>query len=345
VENKDSRPLSPVQIQWSGPDFLEFGRLVNSRCVVDSSLIALPAVPARSFASVDLCLHAKSVVVEGNFTVGVILLYGRNATAPSSYVLVEKSVSVGLFGNDAVAGVSLRLASFIVPGLLFFFLLQLGKVGALANLDSLKLSTLSVLFSFLLALVAAKLMPLSEARGVSVLRFAGLCGAAVALGLIVLGVNRIVHYVASRRAERIAQARVGPADDEATALAKAIAESKVLTQPIVLTLNDGRELIGSLSATTSDGGRALLGWFEVQSGGLKELTTLQQQKDYAGLLKLVTQKNIRLDQLNGIRERVAGNIGDVTGAPAIMRFPPAEIRSAVATTIAGIGETGPIEVR
>ena len=345
IENQDSIALSPVQLRWSGPDFLEFGRFVDRTCAVESNPIVLPAVQARSFTSFDLCLRAKSVIVEGTFTVGVVLLYGRNAPAVSSYLLVEKTVSVGLFGNDAVAGVSLRLASFIVPGLLFFFLLQIGKVGPLANLDSLKLSTLSVLFSFLLALIAAKVKPLSEARGVSVVRFASLCGVAVVLGLIVLGITWIVRHLAAKRAEKLALARVGPADDEMVALQKAIAESKVLTQPVVVTLKDGRELIGSASAMTADGGRALLGWFEVQSGGRKELAEFQQRGDYAGLFELVMRQKIKLDPLNGIRERIKGNVSDVAGAPAILRLPPDQVSSTVHAPIPAIAETGPIQVR
>jgi hypothetical protein len=366
VENTDSVPLTPAQLHWAGPNHLRLGLFVNDKCVTEDSLdvpivsqskpITLSPLQPKSVTTTDLCIRATSVVLEGAFTIGIVLLYGRSTELPTSYMLVEKTIEVGLFGNDAVAGVSLRLASFIIPGLLFFFMLQIGKLSPFANLDSLKLSTLSVVFSFLLTLLAAKIKPLSEARAVSLVRFAALCGVAVAIGLFVQAVKWIVDSRQQRRAARAteiqtklekeaAAAKVGPIDDEVTALRKAIDENPRVVGPIEMTLVDERVLIGSVWGTTSDNGKALFGWFELDGTAAPQLATLKKNGDYAELLREATRQGLRLTRLNGIRKRIGSKIEDVEAAPPILRFRSNEIRSTVQRTVSEISETGPIEVR
>ncbi len=343
LENPDTLSLSTATVQWAGPSFLEIGKPNGTRCDVVGSQISLAPVPAKSVTSLDLCVKSARVVVEGTFTVGFNLVYGKRDSVPTSYVLVEKPLRIGLFGSDTVAGVSLRLASFVVPGLLFFFVLQLGNVTRVATLDSLKLSTFSVVFSLLLTGIAAAALPPTQARGISILRFAGLCAVAVVIAAFVLGVIRWRQNTASRR-------KVGGSDDEIVALTKALSVKGPLRSPVTLTLADGQEFIGSASAGRPEGGTALLGWFEVSlpatlsTADRDDLKAMARNRDYAPLLRRLKELKVEPTLLNGIRERKAGVISDVDGAPSIRRYAAADVQATVAGAVVGVSENEPIKV-
>ncbi len=351
IENPDTIPLSSATtLRWVGPSFLHLGTMTGSACVWSTRPLEIPVVPARSAASLDLCISSDRVVVEGTFSIGFVLLYGRGEAAPTSYLLVEKTLRVGLLGSDTVAGVSLRLASFVVPGLLFFFLLQLRGVLAPSALDALRLATFSVVYSILLSGIAAWLYPPLQVRGTSVTRFIVLCAAGAASALALSSIRQRAMAAATRR-------KVGLADSELTALGKALRSAKPRNGPFTLTLTSGRELIGATAAPRVEGGTALLGWFEIELPAghsahpeLGSLKKLQAEGDYCRLLERAHGLGLTPVPVNGLLERVDGKLRNVSGSPQIERFAAADVQALVQGAIqdigqAGITQQGPIRVQ
>jgi hypothetical protein len=68
-------------------------------------------------------------VEERDISLGFSITYtlAKDGQSISRYLVAEKKVKVGLFGTETVGGVSLRLAAYVVPGLLFLMILRAGS--------------------------------------------------------------------------------------------------------------------------------------------------------------------------------------------------------------------------
>jgi len=281
VQNPTDSPVKDMRMRLTGPDFVAMGRTDPSQSGADRCMVPTPIGPlvlgdVAPLSVLDppaaLCLRAADSVAERDINLAFSLTY-RLDKAPkpeTGVIVVEKKLSVGLFGTESVAGVSLRLAAYVVPGLLLLLILRLAKVPGFSALQTAESATLSVLISVLLNLVPQGLTKIGPRfvlgafdTGVSAWQFLIVCAAAVILGIIVAILRGIivgVRAIVRRRRDR--QRIVLPGDDPVTVLAKGLLSTGDPVPVTVLASNQSK-YVGSVVAPTADGGGALVGWFEL----------------------------------------------------------------------------------
>ena len=214
-----------------------------------------------------LCLQAELEVEERDLNLGFSVTYklvkGGKET-PGSLV-AEKKLSIGLFGTESVGGVSLRLAAYVVPGLLLMMILRLGGFPWLDKLGGTEVATLSLLVSVFLFVVAAYIphfhfMFAGIGSSVSSSLFSSVA-MAIALGLVMV----LIHRWLKAHAEGKRQALVAQAADKDTVIfEKALRGAADKFQPITVITRNQEKFVGSLMAPTSSGGIALVGWFALE---------------------------------------------------------------------------------
>lgn len=288
IANPSSATLTRVRLHFDAPDFLRLGTLDQRECAASGNEARLADVGPRAVLSWSGCIRTTEGIDEGDFKVLFLIQYAwaEGDASPrgsgEGYVAAERTLRLGLLGNEMIAGVSLRLVSLILPGLLFFMLLRWFKVLP-AELNATETTMLSVLLSTFLVAAASRLFPSDLARS-SDLRLWSLCGAAMALALV--GVAG-VRFRAKRRASLEEWPLVTPTDDAAKVLERLLATRGMPGQPTTVTLRSGERFVGSLSGRSKAGEHILLGWFELDSGGdaalRRRLDSLLSKRDFPGL--------------------------------------------------------------
>jgi hypothetical protein len=265
IENPTDQPFSDVQLQLAAPNFIELGEIVRrasgtiDRCQRGAPLIPLGTLGANAVLQPPhaLCLYATSAVEERDVNLAFSLDYA--VTGPPlrrGVVVVEKQLSVGLFGTDTVAGVSLRLATYLIPGLLLMAVLRFGGIEAIVNLPDTYAAAISVLVSVSMTWLAANW---SGITGISARLFLILCMSALGLGVVGNVVRALLIAWRDSRQARL----IGKDDSPVEALAKALHQRRDSVPPVTITTWGGESYAGALSALTQDKGTALLGWFKV----------------------------------------------------------------------------------
>jgi hypothetical protein len=300
IANPDSVPLSSVVLHPAAPPgTVEFGVVRGSDCVKAGGAVPLGAVGAYSVTRADVCVRTGAEVAEGAANLSFAFEYAWPAVGKvrggRAVTVVEKKMGVGLLGNDTVAGVSLRLAALVIPGMLFFLAVRLLGLPLVAQLASAEIAALSVLFSVLLFGIAALVRPAATPQGISVWRFVALCALAVAAALLA----RLVH--AGVRANR-RKYLIDPDDSTAEALWKALKMrergmwrrlSAWFRKPptgyedVTVVLANGERVKGASLGETTDGRLVVLARFAIPvkktDAAYASLLALEKDRRYADL--------------------------------------------------------------
>jgi hypothetical protein len=347
IENPSDLAMSDVALRLSGPDYIRLGEVGPDGCRRRGNpggAVALPDLPPRSALEnpVRLCLAADPVVEERDFNLAFSLAYrvGTGTAARTGVLVGDKRISVGLFGTDSVAGVSLRLAAYFVPGLLLLLLLRLGRIPWVDQLVGAESATVSVLVSVALwygSGLLARWLPVAPGAGVSASLFLVLCGAAILVGVAACIVAAVVRSVIRRRRDALL---VEPNDGAPGALLKALSLRGAGAQPVTVVAADQTQYVGSAAAPTRDGGLALLGWFELRptaaQGELRrELRSLLARRRYADALRLALDERLAVEPRNMIRRLAPGGGAEPTEL-ALRRFRKGELREHSSEPVTGL---------
>jgi hypothetical protein len=365
IENPTGARMTDIRVRYAGPDFLAIGTVdPQGVCRTDDdgsiAVGAQPEEPVKQGGAVRLaplgpgavldpparlCLQANSKVEERDLSVGFGVAYRleKDGQAVPGVLIVEKELSVGLFGTGSVGGVSLRLAAFIVPGLLFMMILRLGGLPLVGNLSATEVATLSVLVSVLLFL-ATDLIPQIDSTfagigsAVSAAQFLILCAAAIVIGGLLVLIHLAIKAAKARKQESLSRAQeallVKDADDDATVFDKALKGAGDDFRPwIVRTRNPAtgveETFAGSLTAPRSGGGVVLLGWFELRpplSGLLRnQLDQLVGSNRFSEALALGRKNGLMLEPRNPVNRLPANRAAPELTPDQVRRFPASDV--------------------
>jgi uncharacterized membrane protein YvlD (DUF360 family) len=265
VANPTGGRLTKLRLHFDAPDFLHLGTLQAGDCVAVAGALPLGDLSPYSFHTDTACVRSDKLINEGDFKTLFVLRYAwSDSTAAlgkrsgESFVVAERTLKLGLLGSETVAGVSLRLMTLVLPGLLFLMILRIAK-SLPGDLSTAENAMFSVLISAALIAIGASLFPDQLARS-SVARLGWLCLAAVVLALIGVLIQR---RLAKHRADEEARPQVTTTDDVATALQRVFESAGMPSEPTVIRLRSGEEFVGAVSGTSRGGEKVLLGWFVV----------------------------------------------------------------------------------
>jgi hypothetical protein len=272
IENPTDARMTDIHFSYAGPKFLQIGTFApdNKTCAVVSKDIDFGAIEPGSALQPPrrLCLQAGSPIDERDESLGFSVAYTlvKDGKATSGFVVAEKKLSVGLFGTESIGGVSLRLAAYVIPGLLFMMILRLGGFPWSEQLGGTEVATLSVLVSVFLFVVAGFIPHIPFAftgigSSVSTDSFLTLCAMAVAVSLVMVLIYRALKACAERRRKALL---VDVVDNDATVFRKALRGATADLRPVTVVTRNQERFVGSLMAPTSSGGVALVGWFELR---------------------------------------------------------------------------------
>lgn len=327
IANRSAVPVDSAVLNASGPWFVEFR---------DSSGIWTPgrltrilgAIPGYGLENYTLYARTTNSIEEGDVRLALALEYQWNpegrALRGHARTLSEAKLRVGLLGNESVAGVSLRLAALIVPGLLFLLILRLADSKFASALNSTEAVTVSVLFSVLLGAVAAAVCPPPSRNAISTPRFLILCGIATGLSLVCLVVAATLAHYGKRY-------RVLTTDGPKEALEKLLkqrrgsligrfsrTEQESGAAVSVILNGESTPVVGSLIGETDGGGSVLLGWFQVSVARSDQLFPAFERvsNDPLALLSLAERHKLELKVNQGITG---------TGNEEIRRYDPGKV--------------------
>lgn len=300
--NEGDTGVEGLRLHLSGPGFLSLG---DERCSPRTgNSVDLGGLGPQEVRGVRLCLRSGEVVEEGDFNLLFTLEHRwQEAGKPrSSFIAIEKSVAVGLFGTETVGGVSLRLAALIVPGILFLGLLQLFRIDLPARVTAVDKAALSVLVSAVLIWLTTVLRSPGTMPGISLSRFLLLClMAAAAAGLF--GAVALIYRRWMKRRLVV---------DRFTLLRQVF--KKRTTVKNMAVHQGGEDYIGSAILPLADGGGLLVGWFELapdDTGLRTELTSLHKEGEWMKILNKARKARLTVGDANPIKKREAdGTLSD-----------------------------------
>jgi hypothetical protein len=377
IENPTDAKATDVRLRYAGPPFLKIGtwEAANKtgmpespkKCLTDPTWAAkqgpepaaaveqdgaifLDSIQPRSALNLPprLCLLATSTVEERDWVLGFAVTYTlADAQKPTSGVLLaEKKLSVGLFGTESVGGVSLRLAAYLIPGLLFMMILRLGGYASLTKLEAPEVATLSVLVSVVLFLLVDRNVPFQGiSSAVSATAFLTLCLAAIVIsGILVLIRCGIEWCQANKRRALV----IETGDDRFNALRKALRGAGGDLRPVTIITRDQTKYVGSLVAPTSSGGIVLFGWFGLRPpAGNDPLRNELQQLIDSGQVESALQRahdaNIN-PQMQDFVRRLSNNGTLENTTDEMRRFAARDILDRSRDAVPDLQNTGPLVV-
>jgi hypothetical protein len=317
MANPTDQEITPQGLRLSAPNYIHLGVPSGDggfRCNEMSS-VSIARLPAKSASGepVRICLSADRSVEEQDVTVAFSV--GYSAAGGSDVLLIEKSLSIGLFGTESVAGVSLRLMSLVLPGFLMLLVMRWAKVPYVVDLDSTQLATFAVLTSITLTwgrgfLAGAHFYQEwfgTTPRGVSSGTFLGTCLVAVGLAVLVSGLVRW------RIAKKAGYLTVLNGEDKDTEFLKALRAKKTSGEFCdAVSTKDGAVYVGSASAANEQNGIVLFGWFE-----MSETTEAASRAELKALIdkrKVLVAANLGRSLNLSLTHAVTGNIKQQDGA-------------------------------
>jgi hypothetical protein len=318
IENATEAKIINAALSLFGPTFLKIGTLDQSGTCSTKDTIDLGNVdPGSTVARNKLCLQAESSIEERDENLGFSVSYSlqnlKDNKTTAGGLVSEKKVSLGLFGTESIGGVSLRLASYIIPGTLFLMILRLFAPKWKTELGATESVTLSVFISVLLFFLAALVFPSLHLRfagigsTVSAIAFLTLCGIAIALAFIGVAV---LQDIASKEAQRRNALVVQENDRVGPIIQKALRAANGNFDPVMITAG-GREYVGSLAVPTSGGGKILLGWFRLRvpdDTRRSELEECFKNDDFVTPIEEAAQWGIEPTMVDPIKELEAGRL-------------------------------------
>jgi hypothetical protein len=362
LSNASSKGLTNVTLRWSIPsDFLAlYPGACRKQDYADNapSSFSWPAIPAnedaQSTQTKDFCL-VSSTANEDTFNLGFALEYEwtENGHARHSMVTVQKPIKSAFLGTDTLAGIPLGLASYIVPGLLFWMVLDWWSTPWRVQGDVLADKMIySVLLSLLLIAIVSPvhwLQPYTDVTsGLSMtkLEFLALFGAVA--GLATGGGDRAVRWYLTRRSLR-------PTDQELVLLEKLLRLNPGRLKPSsIVRMSNGVQYRGSVGAQTATH-TFLMGWYQISrvpgqpdiSPAVRnEIAGMIGRGEYYNALRTArTTTGLQVNPRDYIYRRTAG--GPETQEDAIMRLVKVaeEIDGPInITETSGDGAHGPLEM-
>jgi hypothetical protein len=320
IENATEAKMIKAALSLYGPSFLKIGTLDQKGTCSTKDAIDLDDVdPGSTLVRNKLCLQADSSIQERDenlaFSVGYFLQNVKDNKTTAGALVSEKKLSIGLFGTETIGGVSLRLASYIIPGT---FLLMIWRLFApkerTVELGATESVTLSVFISILLFILAANFFPALQLRfagigsTVSAIAFLALCVIAIVLALIAVG---ILQYISSRGAQQRNARIVQDSDRTAgSMIQKAVRAAEGKFDPVMMVADD-RQYFGSLVVPAGNGGRILLGWFQLKAPDAKRRSqweNLIHEGDFVTLIEQAAELGVEPTMFDPIKELIAGSL-------------------------------------
>lgn len=341
VQNPGDDALTGLRLRLDGPSYLKLGlprlppgaKTPKCEALPDDGL-ALADLPARSApaAPLRLCVLAEPSVDEADVTLALSLAYADPAPGGrrSGVVVDQEKLSVGVFGTESFAGVSLRLAGYFLPGTLMLMVLRLFKAPLASELETADAGVLGVLVSIVLSAFLtwfARRVPLpwlDAGAGVSASFLFTVCGLGLAIGAALVGAHQALL---ARQAWLAAQIRIEDGDAIELIVEKALRAAGRNSDPVTVISKTGRN-VGAASAPTADGGVLLLGWYGLQGGdaGLRErLKRMIDARRYVEAVRAARKDgHVTITPVSLIRRADAnGALGD--GGADQQRIAPADL--------------------
>lgn len=355
IENPGDAELKDVQIRLAGPQFLMLGRMSGepAQCAAagHAAVAVAGSLPAHTAAPVALCVQARQSVEERDVNVGSVLTYSIGTPSRPSAVIVEKKLSVGLLGTDTVAGISLRLTSFFLPGALLLMLLTLAKFPYVDRLSGTNAAIASILISIGLSLMVGWLAAnrwvagLAQETGVSMGALVTAILLAVGLAMVMIVGNLLVMKARALALQSKSAAQraliVTEGDDERQMLIRALQTAGDDLDPVTVTAG-AVTYVGAAAARTASGGVVVLGWYqlEAQDPALRgSLAALISEGDYVGALRHLGPTT--LAPSNTLRELASDGTWRPSAAGNVKRVAAKEAPEIARGAVAGLGITDP----
>jgi hypothetical protein len=333
ISNPSDKLLSNVTLTWSIPSGVLL--LVPDRC----ESVSTPSEPSSpppatvfpwtniasnsdpgSVQTHDFCL-VSTTAAEDTLNLLFTLQYAwtENGSLRHSAITVEKSIKSAFLGSDTLAGIPLGLASFIVPGLLFWLLLDWWQTPWRAQGNVLGDKMIySVLVSAALVGLLDLIPPLKPyvniTSGLSMSKVLLLAGIGAVAGFVVGAGDHAWAWYRARQA-------LSANDQELVLFAKLLRVNKGKRRPTTLVQTAaGTRYRGSVGARTA-AGTFLMGWYGIQGAPedvKKKIQRLLQSGDYTTALKTALKKNLTVTGRDYIYERPQG--GEENQAAEQMRL-------------------------
>ena len=300
---------SPASIDWNASDCARWND--NARGLGNQP-VNIGSVGPHEIRPITICAKSGPNIDVGEFNILFAFDYSwtNNNIERHSIVTAEKQLKANLFGSDTVAGIPIALASFIVPGLFFWFVLawfRPSSTSALALGDKL---IYSVLISLPLLWIVNRLSP-NTGAGISFAKLGVYAITGVAAGAVIGGGDWLWRWDKNRRATHAKLVRerneVKIGDAPEVLLGKLLHAFPVYHSPrAVLQTADGKKYEGSLAAGT-DSAVAIVGWFQIDrekiaSGNKAEiLTALNGAKRPLDLFELAQKYTLTIEGSDPIR--------------------------------------------
>ncbi|HEX5704683.1 MAG TPA: hypothetical protein VFX97_15895 [Pyrinomonadaceae bacterium] len=346
VNNSEEELKTTLTI--AGPSFITWS---SEPCKKDSGESAgqsldLGAISARSTLRRRLFLRTASTIEVGDYNSLFTVEYRweRNNVTASAFVSAEKPIKISFLGSESVGGIPLALAGFIVPGLVFWWIIKL--FGAPWSLEGLSNQMIySVFVSIVLMFIGTWLHISDISRGISMEKLLILSAAGLVAGVAVGGGDLLVRKEKARRAAGVAAAKLEQQirleESEASLLGKLLElpDKAQLNKPLIL-LKNGKRYIGALGALTffakqgsaeSERIYSLVGSFVINAKLADEtvkarLVELRASKKMRALVTLAAEKGL-LNSIEEIQTINADGEFEPSGV-TFMQWKEAEVASA-----------------
>ena len=364
VDNPTKRPITSVRIalaspddlilQWWSPDLKDWCPRWKDRgklCPAQDDGVELASSIAPHVALQSpyrLRILAKDSVQEEDVNVAFVLSY-RTPGPPgvrTGIQVAEKSLSVGLFGTQTVAGVSLRLTFLFIPGALMLMALKLFKVPAVDQLDATNSAIVTVMVSSGLSLLISWLAAQGWAPGlkpdvgvsVAMLGEVVFLALLIAAGLIGWRLRRLARQKAAAAA-----VTVGDNDKLEVMLLKALKSAQGDFDPVTVTRRD-TTYVGAAAARTASGGMVVMGWYALQTKDADLQAALRRllgARDYVGALQATVSGGGDLVASDLLRERQGEERLHASSIEGPLRIPAKDRPEATRAWTAGLDVTAP----
>lgn len=331
ISNEWGKPISDVTLRLNTPDFLSWDASScddwkkRSYQPNPQGIASLGTIEASDFRVTTVCLKSAPDIMVGDFNVSFTCEYAwpMGTAKGRSFVTTEKSLKSNLLGSDTVAGVPIALASFIVPGLVFWLVIGWMKVpwnvgSALGD----KLIYSVIVSVVLLWLISWWKTDSSGAIGLSKLFWFAAAGGVA--GVVVGSLDRFVRFLAKERKAKqdaiadAAEVKVG--DEPLVLLQKLLAKYPNGRKPRAVVTVGQTTLTGSLMEET-DEIVAIVGWFHILRDNIpagkraEAVAALNQAKLPIEIFAVATKYGLAIEPRNGIRETTNGEESD---GPAVL---------------------------
>jgi hypothetical protein len=309
--NDGPQDLEDARLHVTAPDFLEWrsDSCGGSQFLTD---LDLGQIRSRSTLVRHLCVTSKSDVVVGTFNILFAFEYRWQVGKQSSQSVVatEKPLQVNLLGTDTFAGIPLGLAGLVLPGLLFWIVVDKWNVPWGVDLALGEKIIYSVLVSSLILVLMSKTNYVHAGASISLTKLFVLAVIGFGTGFIVGGIDFFTRLVYQRREEN-RTVRLG--DDQLISLGKLLRGFPKSNLPrTIVRLKSGNVFLGSLGDDRS-GFTSLVGWYEIDWHGqpneiVEEMRRLESNRDLVALFESAQKRGLPINLQDAVKKLQDGEL-------------------------------------